>query len=231
MKKVGSFLVLLAALVATPVFSGVASAHVEMTPSEAPAGKPVDLGFEIPHGCDGAATTSIVVQIPKGARNVKAGAVKGWQASSAGATLTWTGGPLPDHQTQDFPFRATLYGKEGETVMFKTIQKCQGGTSTAWIQAMEGDVEPEYPAPAVTLTSTEPAPVSPATPAEQQAADDQVAESDSAATGEPTATAADADDSSSDDDGSDSKTLILIVIAGLAIGTVAGIVVRARRRQ
>ncbi|HMU27779.1 MAG TPA: DUF1775 domain-containing protein [Solirubrobacterales bacterium] len=231
MKKVGSFLVLLAVLLATPVFAGVASAHVEMTPDEAPAGKPVDLSFEIPHGCDGAATTSIVVQIPKAAADVKAGNVKGWKATSAGNTLTWTGGPLPDHQTQDFPFTVTLYGKKDENVMFKTIQKCQGDASTAWIQAMEGDVEPEYPAPAVTLTSTAKAQVSPATPADQQSDDDQVAEGDAAATGEPTATAADAEDSSSDDEGSDSKTLILIIIAGLAIGTVAGIVVRARRKQ
>ena len=53
-----------------------------------------------------------------------------------------------------------------------------------------------------------------------------------AATGEPTASAADADDSTSDDDdGGSGKTLLLIIVAGLAIGTVAGLVVRARRKQ
>lgn len=225
MKKVGSLLVLLAALLATPVFAGVASAHVEMTPSQARAGAPVNLSFEIPHGCDGAATTSIVVQIPQGAANAKPGEVKGWKATSSADTLTWAGGPLPDHETEDFPFRATLYGKKGETVMFKTIQKCEGGASTAWIQAMEGDVEPEHPAPSVTLTSTADRSV-----AQQQSADDQVADQDASATGEPTATAGDPDDSSSDDDGGSGKTLLLIIVAGLAIGTVAGIVVRGRRK-
>ncbi|MCB0829466.1 MAG: YcnI family protein [Solirubrobacterales bacterium] len=207
-------------------FPAMAGAHVEMSPSEAPAGKPVNLSFEIPHGCDGAATTSIVVQIPKGAQDVTATAIEGWKAKTTPDTLTWTGGPLPDHQTEDFPFRATLYGKKGDVVMFKTIQKCQGGAETAWIQAEQGGVEPEHPAPAVTLTSTAAVPA-----ADMQAADDQAANEGAAETGEPTASAANVDDSKSDDDGGDGKTLILIIIAGLAIGTVAGIVVRARRNQ
>lgn len=214
----------MAVLVATFLFPAGAMAHVEMTPSDAAAGKPVDLSFEIPHGCDGAATTSLVVQIPDSATDVKAKPIKGWRANTTPATLTWTGGPLPDDQTLAVPFTASLYGKKGDSVMFKVIQKCQGGASTAWIQAEEGGVEPEYPAPAVTLTSTA---AKPAAAAQESA--DQVAEEDAASTGEPTATAADPADESSDDGGSDGKTLLLIVIAGLAIGTVAGIIVRGRR--
>jgi uncharacterized protein YcnI len=224
MRKAGLLLAFLAALLAAPVFPGAAGAHVEMTPSEVPAGKPVNLSFEIPHGCDGAATTSILVQIPKGAENVTATAVKSWKATTAPDTLTWSGGPLPDHETAAFPFRATLYGKKGETFAFKVIQKCQGGAQTAWIQSTDGGVEPEHPAPAVTLTSAAAEPA-----AEVQATDDQVADEDAAQTGEPTATAADPDDSSSDDNGGDGKTLLLLIVAGLAIGTVAGIVVRSRR--
>ncbi|MCB0861999.1 MAG: YcnI family protein [Solirubrobacterales bacterium] len=215
------FAILLASLI-----PAVAGAHVEMSPSQAPAGKPVSLSFEIPHGCDGAATTSIVVQIPKEADDMTASAVEGWNAKTTPETLTWTGGPLPDHQTEDFPFRATLYGKKGETVMFKTVQKCQGGAQTAWIQATPpGGEEPEHPAPAVTLTSAAAVPAS-----ENQAAGNQSADSGANETGEPTASAVDSGDSGSDDDGGNGKTLILIVIAGLAIGTVAGLVVRARRK-
>lgn len=213
-----------AVLLAAFLVPSGAMAHVEMTPSDAAAGKPVDLSFEIPHGCDGAATTSLVVQIPDSATDVKAKPIKGWRANTTPATLTWTGGPLPDDQTLAVPFTASLYGKKGDSVMFKVIQKCQGGASTAWIQAEEGGVEPEYPAPAVTLTSTA---AKPAAAAQESA--DQVAEEDAASTGEPTATAADPADESSDDGGSDGKTLLLIVIAGLAIGTVAGIIVRGRR--
>ena len=203
-----------------------AMAHVEMTPSEAAAGKPVDLSFEIPHGCDGAATTSLVVQIPDDATDVTARPIKGWKAKTTPGTLTWTGGPLPDDETLAVPFTATIYGKKEDSVMFKVIQKCEGGASTAWIQAEAGGMEPEYPAPAVTLTSTAAEP----TAAAQQSAD-QVADEGAASTGEPTATAADPADESTGDEGSDGKTLLLIVIAGLAIGTVAGIVVRGRRSR
>ncbi len=214
MKRARYLLVLVTTLLAAPAFPGAASAHVEMTPSKAKAGKPVDLSFEIPHGCDGAATTSLVVQIPGPAKEVTAAKINGWKATSGPRTLTWTGGPLPDHETLRVPFRATLYGKKGDTVMFKVIQKCQGGASTAWIQPTSGDTEPEHPAPAVTLTSTAQAPAAEGPDTE----------------GQSTATAADSDDSSNDDDGGSGKTLLLIVIAGLAIGTVAGIVVRARRQ-
>ena len=203
-----------------------AMAHVEMTPSEVPAGKPAELSFEIPHGCDGAATTSLVVQVPANATNVKAEQIKGWKSTSSPGTLTWTGGPLPDDQTLDVPFSATVYGQKGETVMFKVIQECQGGASTAWIQAEQGGVEPEYPAPAITLTSTAAKPA-----AATQKSDDQIAASDAADTGDPTATAADSADDSGEDGGSGGKTLLLIVVAGLAIGTIAGIIVRGRRSR
>lgn len=226
MRKAGLLLAFLAALLAAPVFPGAAGAHVEMTPSEAPAGKPVNLSFEIPHGCDGAATTSLLVQIPEGAEDVAATAVKGWKAKTTPDTLTWVGGPLPDHEKKAFPFRATIFGKKGETFAFKVIQKCEGGARTAWIQSSGAGTEPEHPAPAVTLTSTAAEPA-----AQRQTSDDQVAEEDATQTGEPTATAADPDDSSSDDDGGNGKTLLLLIVAGLAIGTVAGIVMRARRQR
>lgn len=227
MKRVGILIAFLAALLAAPVFPGAAGAHVEMTPPEAAAGKPVDLSFEIPHGCDGAATTSLVVQIPKQAADSTATAIPGWKAETAPSTLTWTGGPLPDQETKSFPFRATLYGKKGETILFKTIQYCQGGARTDWIQSSSGGVEPEHPAPAVTLTSSAKAPAPETAKQEQQVADQGAAE-----TGEPTATDADSANSSDDSsDGGSGKTLLLIVIAGLAIGTVAGLVVRARRKN
>lgn len=207
-------------------FPAVAGAHVEMSPGQAPAGKPVNLALEIGHGCDGAPTNRLVVQIPPQATDVKAKPIKGWKASTTASSLTWAGGPLPDHDELMFPFTATLSGKKGQTVSFKAIQKCEGGAETAWIEATKGGVEPEHPAPALTLTSSATAPAE-----EQQAEADQVAEEDAATTGEPTATAGDSDDSSSDDGGSDSKTILLIVVAGLAIGTIAGIIVRGRRKK
>ena len=211
---VRNLLVTLAALAAVPAFAGTATAHVEMTPAEAPAGQPVRLSLHIGHGCDGAATTAVVVQVPSAASGVKALPVTGWKAKTSATEFSWRGGPLPDHHEQSFPFRATLEGEKGETVMFKSIQKCEGGASTAWIQPVRGNVEPELPAPALTLTSTAKAPDAGA-PSEAGSGNPQVAEE-----GEPA--------SSSDEGGG--KSLLLIIVAGLAIGTIAGLVVRSRRR-
>lgn len=207
-------------------FPALAGAHVEMSPGQAPADKKVNLALEIGHGCDGAATNRLVVQIPAQATDAEAKPIKGWKANTTATSLTWAGGPLPDHDELSFPFTATLSGKKGQVVNFKAIQKCEGGAETAWIESTKGGVEPEHPAPALTLTSTAAAPAD-----EEQAEADQIAEEDAAATGEPTATAGDPDDSSSDDGGSDGKTILLIVVAGLAIGTVTGIIVRGRRKR
>ncbi len=225
MNRVRNLLVILAALLAVPVFAGTATAHVEMTPSKAPAGKPVDLQFQIGHGCEGKPTIALVVELPKEASEVKPATIDGWKSTVNAKTITWSGGSLPDHHEQAFPFRATLSGKKGDRVMFKAVQDC-GSVSTAWIQPASGGTEPEHPAPAVTLSSSAAAPV-----AESEAGKDQVAEEDAAITGDPTATAADSGDDSAGDDGGSGKSLLLIIVAGLAIGTIAGLVVRARRER
>ena len=205
---------ILTALLAVPAFAGTAMAHVELTPGEAPAGQPVKLSLHIGHGCDGAATTAVVVQLPSAASQTRALPTAGWKATTSETEMSWRGGPLPDHDGQEFPFRATLEGSKGETVMFKSIQKCEGGASTAWIQPVKGNVEPELPAPSLTLTSTAKAPATDK-PADAGSSDDRVAEESEPA---------------SDSDEGGGKSLLLIIVAGLAIGTVAGLVVRSRRK-
>jgi len=222
MSTIEKSLALVATLAAAALaFAGTASAHVEAVPGKVPAGKPVNLKLEIGHGCDGAATTGLVVKVPKQATDVTAAAVDGWKATTTPTELRWKGGPLPDHDHLALPFRTTLSGRKGDVIEFKTIQKCEGGAETAWIQTSgPGESEAEHPAPVVTLTSTAAA----AVPEVQQEADA------AANAGEPTATDATAgEDSDPDSDDGSGKTLLLIIVAGLAIGTVAGIIVRARR--
>ena len=55
-----------------------AAAHITLDPPSAPAGSYVRAAFRVPHGCDGAATTGIRVQIPEGFRNVKPMPLAGW---------------------------------------------------------------------------------------------------------------------------------------------------------
>lgn len=222
MKTLRSFVVSAAVTLIGLGLPAAAGAHVEVSPAKVPAGKPVNMNFEIGHGCSGAATTSLVVQIPPGVTEVSGKPVKGWKVNSTPKRLVWTGGPLGDHEHQAYPFRATFYGKKGDRVLFKSIQKCEGGAETAWIAASGGSSEADNPAPAVTLRTAAEEP-----PAETELEADEVAEDDAAVTGEPTATDADTEDSSDDGGG---RSLLLLIVAGLAIGTVAGIIVRSRRK-
>lgn len=221
MKQARYFLAVLAALLVAPVFPGAAGAHVEVAPQNAPAGKPVNLSFEIGHGCDGAATTGLVVRLPAEVSDVRPLPIEGWTADVVAGTLTWAGGPLPDHDVQKYPLRATLSGEKGDQVVFKALQKCEGGAETAWIQPATSSGEPEHPAPAVTLTSSAEGPV------DEQAAADEVAGQDASVTGDPTATGGTDEDGSEDEEGG--RSLLLIILVGLVIGTIAGLVVRARR--
>lgn len=149
-----AFIFLLVLLV-TPALPGVAGAHVEISPTSAPAGKTVKLNFEVGHGCDGQATTGLDIKLPAGVEGATAKSIPGWKAANPEGGLRWTGGPLPDHDLQEFPFTAKFFGDKGSEVAFKLIQNCENGASTAWIQQTPASgVEPETPAPMVTLTSS-----------------------------------------------------------------------------
>ncbi|WP_129669070.1 DUF1775 domain-containing protein, partial [Phytoactinopolyspora endophytica] len=50
--------------------ASVAAAHVSVSPDEAPAGSYTVLTFAVPHGCDGAATTEVAIDIPDGVLGV-----------------------------------------------------------------------------------------------------------------------------------------------------------------
>ncbi|MGK2931459.1 MAG: DUF1775 domain-containing protein [Solirubrobacterales bacterium] len=209
-------LVLLVALLVTPALPGVAGAHVDVAPTEAPAGKPAKLNFSVGHGCDGAATTSLIVQVPRAVAKFTAKSTDGWKATDTPGQMKWVGGPLPDHEVQEYPFTATIYGNEGARIPFKLIQGCEGGAQTAWIQmAPKGAPEPETPAPVVTLTTSVKGP--PPSPA---------AEPNGAGEGQPSGTNGDqtatndVPESSEEDEGL-ADGLIIAMFALVAVGLLA----------
>ncbi|MGA7434413.1 MAG: YcnI family protein [Solirubrobacterales bacterium] len=214
------------ALLVTPALPGVAGAHVDVSPNAAPAGKTVNLKFQIGHGCDGQATTGLDVLVPGDVADFAARSVPGWKAQNLPEKMVWKGGPLPDHDLQELPFTAKFYGKKGDELAFRVIQKCENGATTAWIQkAPASGVAPETPAPVVTLTSSAQAPV----------ADPAPAETDPGAPGETAENVDDlaettADDSSEDDD-RDTGLLIPAIIVGLVIsGGVAFLIYRSVKK-
>jgi uncharacterized protein YcnI len=151
-------------------FASPAAAHITLATAEASVGATFKAVLVVGHGCGGAATTGLRVQIPEGFYNVKPMPKPGWELKTVtgpyatpfenhGTTLTegvteisWSGGELPDAYFDEFIFRGTFGGalKPGSTFYFPVIQIC-GATEDAWIDT-SGDDEVEMPAPAVTLT-------------------------------------------------------------------------------
>jgi uncharacterized protein YcnI len=155
------------ALVAAPA----AGAHVTANPTEANAGGFAMISFRVPHGCEDSPTTSLTVKIPEGVVSVTPQAVAGWEVSTKSGKLatpvelhgstvtegvqevTWTGGPLDSHQFTDFGISMAVPDTPGETLYFPAVQRCQQGV-TRWIQIpVDGQAEPDSPAPGVTLVA------------------------------------------------------------------------------
>ncbi len=151
-------------------FPATAAAHVSVSPEEAPAEGYAMLSFTVPHGCDAAATNRLRIKMPPQVVSATPGVVSGWKIDTVEGKLprpsemhgetvtegvreiTWTGGPLPDGQLEQFPLSVAFAGEEGETAEFKVLQSCVNGAETAWIQSTPaGGEEPEHPAPAVTF--------------------------------------------------------------------------------
>jgi len=196
--------------------AGPASAHVEPTIEEAPAGGYATFGLVIPHGCDGEGgdTVKVEVQMPEGVETATAGYLAGWEATvdEAGpVVVTWEGGPLPHDQFQEFGISVLMPESPGEIVTFPTIQTCASGEEIAWIEETpEGGEEPEHPAPAIAITESE---GEHGHGAEEETTDTTVAD-------EHGEEAAAADTGSSDQDEVDGLAALALILA--ILGFVAG---------
>ena len=132
-----------AVLLALPTAAG---AHVDA------AGETVEgvtrVAFSFHHGCDGAATTGLRIQLPEGATEVVPEDPAGWTSTVGAGELAWSGGSVPDSQEATFVATMTLTDPEGTTVFLPTIQEC-GTAQEAWIDKSE-DPEANNAAPRIT---------------------------------------------------------------------------------
>ena len=151
-----------------------AVAHITLETAEASAGSTYKAVLRVGHGCEGAPTNVVRVQIPAGVIAVKPMPKPGWTLETTIAPfpepvpyfdqtvtegvqeISWSGGELPDEWYDEFVFRAHLpEGEVGQVLYFPVVQEC-GATATRWIEIpAEGQVSEnlEEPAPAVTLTA------------------------------------------------------------------------------
>jgi periplasmic copper chaperone A len=159
-------LALLGALAAAP--AAPAAAHVTLEVQQAAAGSLYKGVFRVPHGCDGAATIRITVQVPPGVTQALPMPKPGWRltttrredaAAPAGhgtapelAAIAWEGGPLDHAHYDEFVLRMRLPDRPGELLHIPVVQECEGGRSTAWTQIPDPDRRPsDYPTPAAAL--------------------------------------------------------------------------------
>jgi uncharacterized protein YcnI len=220
--------------------AGSASAHVTVTPSTTAAGSYSILTFAVPHGCDGSATTSITISMPKEIieatptrsalydvtkKNVKLDkpitAEDGDKITEKVDTITFTAKtPLPDGYRDAFEVQIQVPDEADKVLTFPTIQKCEKG-QTGWTEVPAAGQDPEsleHPAPAFTITA-------PGT-AEPEASESP--SSSPSATSAPDSTAGSAEAADSDDS---SNTWGYLGVAFGVIGIVVGGVALARSRR
>lgn len=139
-------------------------------------------------------------------------------------TITWTAdGPgIGPDQFDTFTLRGGPFPEDAESVVFPAVQTYDSGEEVAWIEeTIEGQDEPEHPAPVLTLT------VGVGADEDHDEADDDTATTED--TTESTEEAA-GDLDAGDDDGTDGLAVAGVIagLGGIATGGVA--IALARRR-
>lgn len=154
------------------VATSPAAAHVTLEVQEAKLGMPYKAALQVPHGCEGTATTVLRVRIPDGVIAVKPMPKPGWTLTtktgsygktytffhnarlSEGVTeITWSGGKLPDAWYDEFVFQGFLASElePGKTLYFPVVQECEKGVHR-WIEIpADGKSSADYPEPAAGL--------------------------------------------------------------------------------
>lgn len=135
-----------------------ASAHVEVEPSGTGAGETSVLTFGFHHGCDGEPTTALEIRVPDEVLAAEPIDTDGWShdVSAAGdrtESIVFTAdAPVPDHDEAAVEVQIQVPDVEPGTVLeFPVVQICPEGEA-AWVQSTTDGTEPDYPAPAFTVT-------------------------------------------------------------------------------
>jgi periplasmic copper chaperone A len=148
------------AVVLSATSAANAHASVQLYGSTPTASGYGQMFVRIPHGCAGAATDTIKVQIPDGFASVKAQAKAGWSVSTVKADgtnvseVTWSGGNLPDSNFDDFGLSVKFPATAG-TYYVPIVQLC-GASSVVWNQipaAGEDSHSLASPAPSVEVNA------------------------------------------------------------------------------
>jgi uncharacterized protein YcnI len=220
-----------AAILALP---GIAQAHVTVQPGTAEGGGFSVVAFRVPNERDDASTTQLRVTLPQDQPigSVQTTPVPGWKVTTATRHLdkpiemfgeqldtvvsevTWTAtdGGIRPNQFQDFNLSLGQLPESGELV-FNALQTYSSGEKVNWNQvAADPSVEPEHPAPILTIT--------------QAAAEGSVAAESSESSQEEQVTAA-----AQSDNASNSTLALILSGAALLLSLVAAVLALRRGRR
>ncbi|MFP3580809.1 YcnI family protein [Arthrobacter sp. fls2-241-R2A-200] len=173
--KTTSAAVMAAGLLAFGV--SAASAHVKVDPDDPAAGGYTHLTFNVPNESAKAKTSKIQVSLPTDTpfNSVSVKPIDGWKASLvtttlpkpvtvSGTTLTkavtsvvWTADKAHEigvNEYQSFSLSVGVLPAEGTTITLPATQTYTDGTVVKWDQkAVDGQPEPEHPAPSFVTTA------------------------------------------------------------------------------
>jgi uncharacterized protein YcnI len=208
--------------------AGPASAHIHTDPEEVKAGTENTVGFIIEHGCSGSPTTKVELQLPDGVTGISADDANGFTAAVAGQVVTFSGGSLPDATEQAFDVTFTAPAEAG-TINIPLIQTCEKG-STDWIEPeVEGQPEPEHPAPQLVIAANPDATTTTTTAAAGSSTTEAPTTTTAPVTTTEAPTTVVVDE---DDDSSSTLPIVLGVIALLVVvGGGAALYVRSRNQD
>jgi uncharacterized protein YcnI len=167
------FGVVIATLSTTAAF-----AHITLETAKAPVGSSYKAVLRVPHGCAGAPTNAIRVQMPEGVISAKPMPKPGWMLETVKGAyarsyddhgtptnegikeVIWSGGNLPDGVHDEFVISVYLAPDlvPGAMLYFPVIQQC-GTASEAWIDVpADGQTEDDLqlPAPGLKLLPAAP---------------------------------------------------------------------------
>ncbi len=159
--------------VSAGLLASQAQAHVVFNHMQAEAGDFHTAQLRVMHGCDGAPTTSVRIDMPDGVTRVTPRALTGWtvevemkaldepvmlhgfEVTETVGALIWSGGSFPDYSYEQFEFRMMLPDRPGARLDFPVHQYC-GEKSLRWDDIADEAVDPwslDEPAPFIRLLS------------------------------------------------------------------------------
>jgi uncharacterized protein YcnI len=163
-----------AAVISVLAMPALAQAHVTVQPGSAEGGSFSVIAFHVPNEQDGARTTQLQVILPEDQPigSVQTTPIPGWkittktrhldkpiemfgeQLDTVVSQVSWTatGGGIRPGQFQDFDLSLGQLPESGELV-FNAVQTYSNGDRVNWNQiSTDPSVEPEHPAPILTIT-------------------------------------------------------------------------------